>query len=80
MALINSLLSWLIKKRIHQIQLFMKYPHEVQSEWFKKLVQSAKNTEWGKQYDYASVGAKCKGLHPPADGTCRSKKPNRQQQ
>jgi hypothetical protein len=55
MALINSLLSWLIKKRIHQIELFMKYPHEVQGEWFKKLITSAKDTEWGKRYDYASI-------------------------
>jgi hypothetical protein len=55
MAIINSVLYWLIKKRIHQIELFMKYPHEVQAEWFKKLIQAAENTEWGKQYGYQSV-------------------------
>ncbi len=55
MALINSVLSWLIKKRIHQIELFIKYPHEVQEEWFFKLINTAKDTEWGKKYDYASI-------------------------
>ncbi|MCD4697272.1 MAG: GH3 auxin-responsive promoter family protein [Bacteroidales bacterium] len=55
MALINSVLAWLMKKRFHQIELFMKYPHEVQEEWFKRLVSSAKNTEWGKKYNYASI-------------------------
>jgi hypothetical protein len=55
MALINSVLSWLIRKRIHQIELFMKYPHEVQAEWFRKLVQSGQETEWGKKYGYSSI-------------------------
>ena len=42
MGLINSILTWVMKKRIHQIELFMKYPHEVQDELFKKLIQTAK--------------------------------------
>jgi len=55
MALINSVISWIIKKRIHQIELFKKYPHEVQSELFKRLISAAKDTEWGKKYDYKSI-------------------------
>jgi len=55
MALINTVISWVIKKRIHQIELFMKYPHEVQSELFKKLILAAKDTEWGQKYDYKSI-------------------------
>ena len=57
MALINSVLSWLMKKRFHQIELFMKYPLEVQEEWFKKLISQAKDTEWGKKYDYAGINS-----------------------
>jgi hypothetical protein len=57
MALINSVLSWLMKKRFHQIELFMKYPHEVQEEWFKKLITNASETEWGKMYDYKSINS-----------------------
>jgi hypothetical protein len=54
-ALINAVVSWLMKKRIHQIELFMKYPHEVQSEWLRKLLATARNTEWGKHYDFKSI-------------------------
>ncbi|MCB0396046.1 MAG: GH3 auxin-responsive promoter family protein [Flavobacteriales bacterium] len=55
MALINSFISWLMKKRIHQIELFMKYPNEVQKELFKKLIYTASFTEWGKKYNYRSI-------------------------
>ncbi|MBI4930685.1 MAG: GH3 auxin-responsive promoter family protein [Bacteroidetes bacterium] len=57
MALLNSFASWLMTKRMHQIELFMKYPHEVQNEWFRKLIDSAKDTEWGKKFRYDSVSS-----------------------
>jgi len=44
-----------MKKRMHQIELFMKYPHDVQAEWLMKLINAAQNTEWGKSYDYKSI-------------------------
>ena len=55
MTLISSVLNWLMKKRIHQIELFKKYPNEVQEELLKKLISSSKNTIWGKEYDYKSI-------------------------
>ena len=55
MAIINSVITWIIKKRIHQIDLFMKYPHDVQEEWFKKLLHAGKETEFGKKYDFDSI-------------------------
>lgn len=55
MTIFNSVISWFMKKRMHQIELFMKYPHDVQEEWLRKLILSARNTEWGKKYDYASI-------------------------
>jgi hypothetical protein len=53
--LINSFASWVLKQRIHQIELFLKYPNEVQDELLMGLIQSAKNTELGNEYDYASI-------------------------
>jgi hypothetical protein len=44
-----------MKKRMHQIELFIKYPYDVQDEWFQTLISSAKNTEWGKKYGYESI-------------------------
>jgi len=55
MALINSVITWLMKKRFHQIELFMKYPHEVQGEWFKRLLSTAKDTEYGLKYDFKTI-------------------------
>lgn len=51
----NSIFSWFIKKRIHQIELFKMYPVEVQNECFQKLIAVAKDTEWGKKYGYSSI-------------------------
>lgn len=53
--LVHSVASWFLKKRIHQMELFIKYPHEVQFELLKKLICKAKNTEVGLQYDFASI-------------------------
>ncbi|WP_299551783.1 GH3 auxin-responsive promoter family protein [Seonamhaeicola sp.] len=53
--LVNSIASWFLKKRFHQIELFLKYPNEVQIELLHNLVEYAKDTELGKQYDFASI-------------------------
>ena len=55
MEIINSVFSWLIKKRIHQIELFMKYPIDVQNELLQKLVYEARNTEWGIKHDFKNI-------------------------
>ena len=55
MTVVNSILSWIMKKRIHQIEFFMKYPNEVQEEWLFNLINGARNTEWGRKYDYKSI-------------------------
>ncbi|NNM15679.1 MAG: GH3 auxin-responsive promoter family protein [Bacteroidia bacterium] len=55
MELMNSIFSWIMKKRIHQIELFIKYPHEVQNDWLKQLVQAADETEWGVKHGYKDI-------------------------
>lgn len=52
MQLINSIVTWVMKKRIHQIELFMKYPHDVQDEVLKKLLHTARYTAFGSQYGF----------------------------
>ncbi|MDO6596305.1 GH3 auxin-responsive promoter family protein [Oceanihabitans sp. 2_MG-2023] len=53
--IVNSIASWFLKKRFHQIELFLKYPNEVQTELLLDLIETAKDTETGKQYDFASI-------------------------
>ena len=56
-------MSWVMKKRIHQIELFVKYPIDVQEEVFKYLVTTAKNTEYGKTYGFSEI----KSIHEFGD-------------
>lgn len=37
------------------MELFMKYPIDVQNELLLNLLNKAKNTEWGKRYDFKSI-------------------------
>jgi len=51
----NSIFSWFIKKRIHQIDLFKKYPLDVQKEVFQNLLNQAKKTEFGLKYKFNEI-------------------------
>jgi hypothetical protein len=55
MGLINSILTWVMRKRIHQIELFMKYPHDVQDELFKRLIDEAYRTQFGREYGFGDI-------------------------
>ncbi|XOV92637.1 MAG: GH3 auxin-responsive promoter family protein [Bacteroidota bacterium] len=55
MEIINSILTWVMKKRIHQIELFMKYPEEVQTEVLFSLVRKAMKTEYGVEYGFKDI-------------------------
>ncbi|UOY07690.1 GH3 auxin-responsive promoter family protein [Muricauda sp. SCSIO 64092] len=53
--LFNSIASWLLKKRYHQIELFIKYPVDVQQEVLRQLFDYAKDTEVGKMHHFESI-------------------------
>ncbi len=53
--IVNSIASWFLKKRFHQIELFLKYPNEVQNELLLDLIEKAQDTEIGKSYDFSSI-------------------------
>ncbi|WP_288983481.1 GH3 auxin-responsive promoter family protein [uncultured Flavobacterium sp.] len=55
LQIINSFATWILKKRIHQMELFLKYPHEVQDELLFSLIKSAENTQIGRKYDFSSM-------------------------
>lgn len=46
----NTVFSWFIKKRVHQIDLFRKFPCEVQQEWFEKLLENGRLTAFGRDH------------------------------
>ena len=53
--IVNSIVSWFLKKRFHQIELFLKYPIEVQEDLLHSLIAKAKNTEIGKEHHFESI-------------------------
>lgn len=57
MPLIPSILNWLNIKRVHQIDLIRKYPVDIQAETFYKLINRAKDTEWGRKYKYGEISS-----------------------
>ena len=53
--IINSIASWVLKQRIHQIELFLKYPHEVQEELLMNLLRASEETVIGKQHEFEAI-------------------------
>lgn len=55
MSFVNSIVNWINVKRISQIELMKKHPVEIQMETLINLIQTAKNTEWGRKYNFKSI-------------------------
>ena len=55
LTIINSIAAWVLKQRIHQIELFLKYPNEVQEELLLNLIRTAENTTVGRSFDFSSI-------------------------
>lgn len=51
----NSIFAWVIKKRLHQIELFRKYPEDVQHELFEKLMEQGCQTAYGKEHQFSRI-------------------------
>lgn len=55
LPIINSIASWVLKQRIHQMELFLKYPNEVQEELLMNLIRTSEGTLVGKNYDFFAI-------------------------
>lgn len=55
MAIFGSLVTWYLKKRIPFVEFMMENPAETQMQVFTKLLNQARYTEWGTQYNYKSI-------------------------
>ena len=54
-SLFHTVVSWILKKRKYQIDLFVKHPIEVQEEVLYDLLSEARGTSIGRQYDFGSI-------------------------
>ena len=55
MPILSSIINWVNTKRLHQIDLFRKYPVDVQRETLFKLLDEAKDTWIGKEFDFSEI-------------------------
>ncbi len=53
--LANSLFRRYLQFRMRHIRRYMAHPHEVQREWFERLLLTARDTEWGTKFDFKSI-------------------------
>lgn len=54
-TIFNSIISWFLKKRKHQMELFLKYPIDVQNELLSKLLDKARKTEIGQKFHFSTI-------------------------
>lgn len=52
---LDKIALFLFSSRLKSMGLYEKYPDIIQHEQFKRLINTAKNTEWGKKYDFSSI-------------------------
>jgi len=55
MPILSSIINWVNTKRLHQIDLFRKYPVDVQRETLFKLLNEAEDTWIGKEYGFSEI-------------------------
>ncbi len=55
MPLVKSIFNWIAIKRLNEIDLFRKYPADVQRDTFENLILLASDTEWGQKYNYEQI-------------------------
>jgi len=54
MPFIPSVIKWINTRRIHKIDLFRKYPAEIQQDVLTHLLTQSKDTVWGREHGYSS--------------------------
>lgn len=55
MTILNEALIWFMKRRLPRIQAQREKPMEFQMQVFHDLINAAKETVWGKMYDFSSI-------------------------
>ena len=53
----NSFLSWMMRKRIHQIDFFRNNPIQVQDNVFRSLIENGKLTTFGTEHNFRDINS-----------------------
>lgn len=52
---LNTIMRYVLHKRMRRIHYFSKHPHDVQSPMLSHFISTARNTEWGKIHDFKNI-------------------------
>lgn len=55
MNLIGTTTKWFFKSRLREIEALKKNPAKAQEKILHEIIDIAKDTEWGKKYNYSSI-------------------------
>src|SRR5690554_5502848 len=55
MEILNSIITWAMKRRIDQINHFKNNPIEAQEGILNNLLLTARNTEYGRKYGFSYI-------------------------
>jgi len=53
--LVNEIVKQYLRLRMQRIERYMQHPEEAQEKWLNTLVQTARNTEFGREYNFADI-------------------------
>ncbi len=53
--IINNIAKKYFSSHFKDVERVMQHPHDCQEQCFDNLINKAKHTDWGKQYDYHSI-------------------------
>jgi len=53
--LVHKIASWVLKRRMEEIENFSRHPHKTQELVLSRLIQRARDTQWGKEYGYNDI-------------------------
>ena len=51
----NNIFRWYYQRRFSQIEQFVQSPYQTQQTQLNELIQAARNTVWGRKYDFATI-------------------------
>ena len=52
---LNSIMRYVLHKRMRRIRYFSAHPHDVQSAMLSQFVNTARYTEWGRIHDFKNI-------------------------
>lgn len=55
MPILKGIVSWITIKRMNEIELFKKYPKNVQYDQLYYLLETAADTKWGKKFGFKDI-------------------------